>query len=164
MTRHHTYFPLLPLIPQSKPQGSPLLLPPGCTNSLPSPSTHQQKYFKVYLYNQENLKNLYNQSINVQVTIQNITKEGRLCMKSPAPEAQFAESFFLPSYDLIINPPCRTGTPLPPNKLFSICYEKLLEKDPSIPYGWTPCPCSTGKSCWGICSHNICKEVQTKAC
>ena len=65
-----------------------------------------------------------------------------------------------PWQDLIINPPCRTA----PKKLSPICHEKLLEKGPSILYGGTLCPYSTGKSCGGICTLNICKEVQTKAC
>ena len=40
-------------------------------------------------------------------------------------------------------------------KLSPICHENPLEKGPSIPYGGTLCPCSTGKLCGGICSLNI---------
>ena len=78
-----------------------------------------------------------------------------------------------PRHDLIINPPCRTGPkkkkknktlPHLPWKAFikRSFHEKHLYKGPSMFLGETLCSCSTGKSCRGICSLNIRKEMRTK--
>ena len=45
--------------------------------------------------NYSNVKVLCNWGINVQVSIQDITKEGRLCMKSSAPQSKCAEDVLL---------------------------------------------------------------------
>ena len=66
-----------------------------------------------------------------------------------------------PSHDLIINPPCRRV----PKNLSSICHEKYLEKCSSMFLEeQTLCPCSTGKSCGGICFLNVYNEIRTKTC
>ena len=49
----------------------------------------------ILTYNQAKLKKLCYRGINVQLTIQDMTKEDRLCMKSPTPDAQCTKSVFL---------------------------------------------------------------------
>ena len=51
-----------------------------------------------------------------------------------------------------------------PNNFSPICHENLLEKGPSILYEGHYAPALLKKSCGGIRSLNICKDVQTKAC
>ena len=48
-------FPL-PLVPQNKPRGSTHLLPPSRLNSRTSPSTQQERHFKVYLLQRSRLQ------------------------------------------------------------------------------------------------------------
>ena len=67
----------------------------------------------------------------------------------------------LPYHDLIINPPCRTALyKFAPQNIVPHLQWKAFRKRPlRISWGKTLCFCSTGKSCGGMCSPDICKEV-----
>ena len=90
MTRFHTQFP--PAVPQSKPHESPHLLAQTELTPLPFPQYTNKDILRctfstIRTYNQAKLKEFCYRSINVQVSIQDITKERRLCMKSLTPNA-----------------------------------------------------------------------------
>ena len=71
-----------------------------------------------------------------------------------------------PWHDLIITSTCRTAPRLnlPPIFVLYLPRKAFRKRSLHILWGETPCKCSTGKSCRGICSLIICKEVRTKFC
>ena len=62
-----------------------------------------------------------------------------------------------PWHDLIINPPCRTAPSANKKNCPPSAMKSIYKKVPPCCFGETLCPCSTGKSCGGIYSLNICK-------
>ena len=67
----------------------------------------------------------------------------------------------LPYHDLVINPQCRTALHkfAPQNIVPHLRWKAFRKRPLHISWGKRLCSCSTWKSCGGMCSPDICKEV-----